>query len=199
AEYRLGNYAKAIEDYLAALRHAEENGIRGMEMSAYNNLANVYIDQKNFEEALRCFGEGSKIAAETGNVKGKATAYGGKGLVFHSRGQYDSALFYFSKAKEDFEMAGDLNGALSAWVNIATIYYAQGDSVVKHSKSHVLNSRYELALRNYDEALKIAEKINDQVNITSIKINKGGIYASLQKYGECELLYREALKISESI
>lgn len=126
--------------------------------SAYSNISAICEDAEQHELAI-------KYALESLKIDEKATNYNGiytssiRLAQLYQKSDYDKAVYYYKKAHDS---AIKLNEPFY----IASVNLAIGDLVVKHKK-------FDVALKHYYEALKIA-KVNfkpDNIKKIEIRIN----------------------------
>ena len=159
--------------------------------SLFNNLAGVYYDQGNYEEALMYFQKDLEISEK---VLGKdhpstATAYNNLALLYQAQGNYEEALMYFQKALVISEkvLGKDHPSTATAYNNLALLYQAQGN--------------YEEALMYFQKALVISEKVlgKDHPDTATTYNNLGVLYYYMNQYEESLKYLRAALSIFEMI
>jgi Tfp pilus assembly protein PilF len=87
--YQLKNaYPEAEKHYLRALK------LRKDDPQNQNNLASLYLDMKNWDQAIRYF----RLASESLIFTGQVNALTGLGYALHQKGEYLEAVSAFRKA-----------------------------------------------------------------------------------------------------
>lgn len=136
--YQLKNaYPEAEKHYLRALK------MRKNDPQIQNNLASLYLDMKNWEEAIRYF----RLASENLIFTGQVNALNGLGYAQHQKGEYQEAVASFRKALAEnprnaqthcmlgvsYSALGKLDLAMSEFrqalvsaPNYARVYYQMG-------------------------------------------------------------------------
>ncbi|MEO5570378.1 MAG: tetratricopeptide repeat protein [Bacteroidia bacterium] len=178
-----GDHAKAKQDAGDALAISEKIDFKKGKANSYNTIGIIYIQQGNYQEALKNHLASLKIREETGNKKGTASSFTNIGLIYFKQGNYPESLKNHFAALKVSEEIGDKYGIAGSYNNIGISYFKQGN--------------YPEALKNQFEALKIREEIGDKKGIASSYNNIGLIYFEQDKYPEALKNHFAALKIYE--
>ncbi len=170
---KLGNNKKAVEIFLHILNLDNKN------ISAYNNLGNVFKTMKIFDEAEKNYKKALEINPDFVNT---ITNYGN--LCFELN-NYEDAIKNFKKA-----ITID-NKAMQAYYNLGLVYQSIGDFkkaienfeiVLKLSPSHTnadkMISRLTKYSKNHPHIKQMEEKIND---IKLKEFQKSHLYFALGK------------------
>jgi|GEM_PF-4828872 len=98
------NIPEAIKYYLISLEILNEAGldIPSTEFNIYNNLANAYSQNKDFDLALECFKKVAEIAERIGNLDLQMQVSNNIGLNLVAQKRYDEALPLIKKAISHF-------------------------------------------------------------------------------------------------
>lgn len=98
----LGNQARALALYQAALARAEVLGAEGETFLAgvYASLGFVYEAQGNLRDALDAYEQASTLSRARGETRGEALAQANIACILLAQGQYRSALGLFYRARE---------------------------------------------------------------------------------------------------
>ncbi|MCL2532461.1 MAG: tetratricopeptide repeat protein [Oscillospiraceae bacterium] len=174
----LAEYEAAIGCYKEAwaifLKEPEKNQahIAGM----LNNIAVVYKDQGNFDEALEYYQKALSIFETLGkNRLVTAMTYNNTAVVYENQGKLDEALDYYKKALPIFEALGK-NHPLTAG-----IYNNFGEVCRKQGK-------FDEALKWYQKNLAITEKMPGKNHPDTAKT-----------YGNIAVVYKEQGKLDEAL
>jgi CHAT domain-containing protein/TPR repeat protein len=195
-----GNYSRALELLLKSLELAQSRLISGedwMTLSyALVNIGGIFADQGNDEQALAYYQRADE-AAQKGINLGDAHANAGKadvlfymGKIYQQKGDYSLALECYQKSlllMEKFGIAigGAKDGSISA------LKVAIGDLMAAK------NNNLE-AIHNYQDALKLAEKIGYRSEMTDALSNLGRIYLLQGNYREALAFSERAIAIAEA-
>ena len=159
--------------------------------NSLNNLANLYLNQGKYEEALPLYLRALEIWE---NVLGKehpnvATSLNNLAILYYSQGKYEEALPLYLRALEIFEkvLGKEHPDVAQSLNNLAYLYNSQG--------------KYEEALPLYLRALEIKEKVlgKEHPHVATSLNDLALLYANQGKYEEALPLYLRALEIGEKM
>ncbi|NME68618.1 hybrid sensor histidine kinase/response regulator transcription factor [Flammeovirga aprica] len=111
------------------------------------------------------------------------------GLYLKNVGDFDEAIRYFQRAKLIYEENGDLQGLFKVLSNEALIW--KNNSIDDES---LAKENYTKAISIFEEALSVAEKINNEYFIANINVNISGTYSSLNAFVKDSVIKQENLK-----
>jgi len=180
-----GNYSKALEYDLEALKIGEELGDKKIIASALNNIGLVYSSKNNYPEALSYYLRSLKIKEEIGDRNGIANSLLGIGTIYDLQDNHKKALEYYQKGLKIKESLGDKIGIAGALNNIGTTYGKQGD--------------YSNALEYFLKALKIREETGDKKGMSNALNNIGEVYSKQKQYEKALEYMNKGLKLSMEI
>ncbi|MCU0376048.1 MAG: tetratricopeptide repeat protein [Chitinophagaceae bacterium] len=203
----MGRYSESELHYKRMLQIAQENGLVENEILAYNNLADVKVEQKAIPEALEYVQKAYKMAALSLNTKMTEATARTLGRLYASIDSNQLALKYYSQS---FQIAGERGYQLpftQTMIGLARLYIEQNkpDSalmlaqnalkngaamgqVVLQRDAHELLSRLYETQGNPKEALnqfKAFKFFSDSLN------NLGSERAAANLEAERELAQRE--------
>lgn len=186
-----GDYARAIEDYNAAL-------VIKPDAEYYNNRATAYGAVKQYEKAFDDINRALKI------MPTYADAYYNRGLFYYELEKFDLAVLDFTSAvsikadmydaflsrgvafgsQKQYEKAlADFNQALKIRRNFVQAYYNRG-------LVYDIIRRYDLAVDDFSEALRIKPDYAEAHN------HIGRILSKTGKYEEAVMHFKKALQIN---
>src|SRR5258706_2819495 len=183
-----GDYLKALDYYLKALKIDEELSNKTGIVKELNNIGIVYWNQSDYPKALDYYLKALKIDEELGDENGIASGLGNIGIVYSYQADYPKALDYYLKALQMEEKLGDENKIAIVLGNIGTLYTKTGkfkeanvklkkaieldDSIgakndlrqLEESLSQLYDTtgRYKLALEHYKKAMVLKDTIFNQ-------------------------------------
>jgi tetratricopeptide (TPR) repeat protein len=146
--YGIGNYTKALEHLLEALRIAEKIQHLKSLASCYNNIALIYQVQNKADKALDYHFKVLKIRDKTNDEARKATTFNNIGTIYSERKESEKSLEYHYKALEINQKYNDLQGTAYNYNNIGFEY-------------RILKKTDE-AVQCLEKALKIVKEIGDE-------------------------------------
>jgi len=143
----MGQYAQSLKTYLEGIELAKENDNKTMLSILYENVANVYADQKDYDEALEYYTLVKKINDELGNEIFMAETNSNLASVYADMGQLEYAMFHVNKSISTFEKE-----AILEW--LAYAYEIKG-------KTYLKEGDYKWALYWYSQGELLHEKLHD--------------------------------------
>jgi adenylate cyclase len=170
-----GNRTKALEYYLKALKASEEIGMKGYVVGACGNIANVYIEMKNFELGLEYYQRGLKISEEIHDKNSEATTLGNIGTTYiymvmdSSKGRLpnevtgarrvklNKAIEYIQRSLKVCQETGDIDIRQACYQNLTNAYKLSGDY-----KKALESEEHERAIQDSVFSQENAKKIVEQ-------------------------------------
>lgn len=180
-----GDFEKAEENHLIALKKYTKIRDKQGISSCYTNMGLVFWNQGNYEKALQNYFKSLKIGEEVGDKRGIAMVFNNIGLIYWEQGDYEKSLQNHFKSLKIKEEIGYKKGIAMSLGNIGLIYWKYEE--------------YEKALDNYLKGLKIYEEIGDKQGIASSYGNIANIYFSQSNYEKSLETHLKSLKINEEI
>lgn len=207
----------ALVYYDSALRFARENDQKMMEAKLYNLMANVFSDQQNYTEAVVSVKKSMHINLENKYAGGLAANYSTLGLVSDSQYQYDSAIFFYTKAAHLFDSLKLFNNKGIVLGNIAGIYNHLGELekseqlqkeavklftasgnkmqlIISYNRlGNVLRNmeRYDSAIHYYRKSAEMAGSYGDGMSLLIAKFNIGKTFGLMNDYEKMESIINE--------
>ncbi len=186
AFYRLGlyyhgftNYQKAEEYYLKAIE--KYIALKDLDWVAgiYLNLGALYYGIPDYAKALEVNQKAIAIYLKTGNETDLASCYTNIAGIYQDLGQQDNSLNYLKKALKIFLKAGPNTRGVAVVNNtIGSAYFsASNEELLKMGVNPL--QKNELALDNFNKALKIGLIINDNGVQGIANRNLGGVYEAM--------------------
>lgn len=154
------NYPVALDYFLMAMRVNEQLGDKSGIFVNLLNIAGVKSDQKDYTGALESAKKAMAIAEEIPDTMKLSICLTNIGNIYLKMNNHQ-ALEYLQRA---LALIGNNNIKLRVNIlaNIGTI--------------HRKNGNYTLALQNYGEALRLAEKLGLKRDIAHVLCNMGAVY-----------------------
>lgn len=164
----LREFESAIKVYLRATSLAEKEDIDGL-CTSIGNLASVYIQTEQPDEAIKCLEKGLKIALHIGNKQSEASMLCSFGSAYSQKGKFEKAIQYIENSINATRLIGDRQGECMALLNLSTAYMQIED--------------FEKCLSNARSSLQIAQTIH-------IKQSEGNAYYNIG----CASLFKSDIK-----
>jgi tetratricopeptide (TPR) repeat protein len=198
----------AIEYYRKALELAQKNGFKSSILEAYKGISTSYFYIDSFGESQRYASLLLQQALELDSLRYQAYAYFRLGKILQEQGKNDSALHYIRRSLELREKLGDWKEIALTYNGLGRIYFdlAQYDSAIwcyskevelkeqmgdqpaylaiaylNIGRTHIAISNFQLALEQYQKALRTFESINHQEGIATCNSGLGMIYENLSQ------------------
>lgn len=148
--FRQGDYKKAKSFFIQSINISQESG----EMPNSQIVASLgltYMNQGNYDEAIRCQQVQLELAERNNDKQGMADLFTKVGIVFFEKGDYDAALEYYQKGLDLSEELGNKQLTSIAIGGIGSVYERKGD--------------YERAMEHFEKDLELCEEIGDKQGI----------------------------------
>jgi tetratricopeptide (TPR) repeat protein len=180
----LGNFPKALEYSLEALKLAKEIDNKHLQANNFGNIGSVFNKQKEFEKALEYYFKALKIYEGLRLKGGLAYCYIGIGNTYNDKKDYEQALEYYFRASKINEETGNKSYMAANFGNIGNAYSRQ--------------NKNDKALEYFEKALKIDEETGNKVGMAYRLSSIGSLYVKLKKYNEAEKYLTKGLELSDS-
>lgn len=127
--------------------------------SSLGNLATVYNQTGDYDEAIKVLNKGIVLANSVGKKQSEGSMLASFGIAYFQKGDFDKALKYTTESIEITRLIGDKNGECLSLHNLSNfcLRFEKYDDAIKYSKI----------------SLKIAEEIGIKPNIASAYYNIG--------------------------
>lgn len=162
AHKNLGDFEKAVDFYLRALKENEKIKDKVKQAKIYLNLADLLRIQKQFDKSLSYQNLGLEISKELADSSLIAKFSTNIGLVYKDKNEIDSAYFWYSKANEIASRTEALAmDAITIKINL---------SGIEHKRKNYLEM-----VRLAKEALEASRKTgdNDQISLSATNVGLG--------------------------
>ncbi len=183
--YDQGDEATGVEYYLKAARTAEKAEDKYRMSNAYFNIGAAYAtNPETYEMSLDYFMRAYNFSEDFGDyyVVGLATANIGE--LFFLEEKYDSALIYYEKSLEAYELS-DGSGAPYTLNNIGKLYAKMGE--------------YPSAIKFHQDAFDLALEYKDKVQQTQSLNGIADTYLLMEDYKSAIEPYLEAEILAKEI
>lgn len=190
------------------------------QLISIDHQIDLSLSEENFSESKKYIIHGLNLAQQYGIDSSVSKYTYLLGHCYKSLSNFDSAIYYFNlflklpesqpnfsvntqlELASSYENIGQMDSVFSIMKKLEFNQYLLHDSLSKEKIkflmfSGILNEdkgNYEVALADYIRALKIAQKINDTMEIEENLINIGAFYFNIGNYQKC-LEYYENAKI----
>lgn len=169
--FRKGFYNLAIDRFFETLKYGEEMDNESLQAAALSNISGVYVEMDDYDLALKYINKSIALSTKEPPVK-KALLYYKKGIIFDYQVASDSAIYFFTKAKDFYVQSQMWNEAAMCDNSIGGVYIETG----QYQKG------IDLCLNSAKEKLQFGDSVGYYVSC--LNIAKG--YFMLKNYFKAE-------------
>jgi len=179
----IGNNKTALELYFLALKiHENQNYEKGIGYT-YNNIAAIYFNQKDYENAYIYFKKTEKILIQVKDFYQISSIKNNIGAIFLRTKQYDSAQIYFDKALEHAIALENTTEHARIESNLGLLF------IEKKQLSH--------ALPHLNEAVKLYQKLGNKTGLSILYMVYGTYFSKTGNFKKAieyaKLAFNEAV------
>lgn len=215
----------SLKYYQAAIDIYQRNGILKPQGNAYLSIADIFLKQKKYLQAIEYYNKGNAICEQVKNYIGKGFGLMSIGGVYLEMGNYAESINYFLQSLTPFNKEKYNVGYCIGLTNIATVfstmqnypkameYIRKSDAVnlpdaTNEQKLYIIYNtstvygamkEYEKALAGFRKALDLASSIGDDSWRCSCIVNIADMFAGLGNFDSALINYNEALRINKKI
>ncbi|MBN2440116.1 MAG: tetratricopeptide repeat protein [Spirochaetales bacterium] len=181
-----GDYSKALEMKMKALKTAQDYNDTWTELWAYRGIGDIYFDLGDSHNAGRSFNYFLSIATALGSKPNRAIALNDLGRVYLEFDKdYDKAFKYFSESNNLALLSGYTLMEGVAQANIGVVYSRKGE--------------YKKALEYHDKGLSIVRSLKDKYTEMQGLSEKGETLMEMKRYTEALECHLTSITLCESI
>ncbi len=150
----------------------------------YVNLSQWHLSQSNLEQALDYLKKAEGVRADASATEIQLDIQYQKAIIFFRQGKYAEGLAYFEEVKNFYLKNSSLKAYTRALIDLGEVLEEIGD--------------YDISLKNYYEALKVAEEksfLNDEV-LALIGISRN--FYRLKQSGMANQFIGKAMQLAEA-
>lgn len=220
-----GKIPSAIALHYESIAIFEAIGSQRLLAWAYNGMGALHYQQYDYDEALVYFMRSMNMRKKLNDPEEVAKSMINIALIFNTKDQYDSSLFYLKGSLPPFIESGDELMESIIYSNLGSTYSYQGDlknASLYYNKTRVIQERIndkeglgvlyrklgELsvakndtkeALKFYDMSLKVTQELGDIGRFTETTQSKYLVYESMKDYQQAYALQTEYLLLRDSL
>lgn len=176
---RAADLRKALDDRERALAIHEAAGDKIAEAVDHAELARLYAQKDNVQQASNQLGIVDRMAGTIGDTKLQAHLIRDGADTNMLLGQFDDALNAYRKAMLLLRSADDYKGQAEVYASEGWVFQSLGNM--------------PRALSCYDAALTLFDKLGDKEGAIRIRIGVGALYQSIGEFDRALLWYGKAL------
>ena len=179
-----GDDNRALDYYLRSLKAAEETTDTSRMVIAKINVGTIYLKKtETHDKALEYYLSALPYIEKKGSDVAEGTVTVNIGEIYYTRGQYDTALYYYEKSLEAFKRsnAGNIPYAMTS---IGRVYMKRGD----HRRAiEIQKEGYEIA-RQSDAKLEMTATL---LGLADTYTHQGDVRSAVSTYIRAEQIARE--------
>lgn len=177
------DYAKALENYFAALAIAEETGDPDGLSECYSEIGIVYKNQGRLSEALNYYEKALDMAQKGSDLSWVASCMINIGNIYKEKNLLITSLNYYLDALKILEQLGHSRRIAACYQSIGDVYSQQRD--------------FDKAMDYFNKSLKLSVENDDRVRETGCYLSIGSVQAQKKDYESARKYYFKALEIYE--
>ncbi|PNW29158.1 tetratricopeptide repeat-containing sensor histidine kinase [Formosa algae] len=179
----LGEYPKAIDNFMECLRYSEQTNNKVQEANAYQNIATLYLLQKKYKKSAENLDRAANLYREIGDDDGVLTTLFNFANIQKEEGKFDEARKHYNTVLGYREKEG--NKAVVAYVNINL------------SQMLVEEGKCEEAVVALKKTLALLEELKFNSDITIVLNDLGLCETKLGHTSSAIRYFQRALAIGE--
>ncbi len=189
AYYYFSDNPAAMDSYIKALNVATPLRLKELDASLFNNLANIYSDNRQYDKALGYYQQFLDVARELGSAKEEVIALVNMGTVYTELGQQERAMHAGQQALDICRKNG-IDGYIPIILNNLGVTYNK-------------EGKTDSALVYFDQSIAAAERSDNNDAKASSLEEIGKIYlargdlANTEKYALRSLAIARQLQSAE--
>ena len=180
-----GNYNKALECHIKALKLAENASDKLRICEAYISMGVIFYEQKKFTQTIDYMNKALAVEGAQTSKRNLAYIYNNLGISYKSLGQLQKSLPYQLQALKLNQELDDNFGITICYNNLSGLYNSLGEK--------------DIALDYCLKSIALSEKLNYKIGLTYSYIVAGDYYEELNDTKVARDYYLKALKIAREI
>lgn len=173
-----------IDSCLNQIKQLQVSGDKKELALACNDVAAMYYDNGDNNNALEFYGQSLKNKEELGDKQGISVALMNLGVVNYNIYRYDDALKSFQKSLKIKQDLSDKPGESKILYRIGNVYYDKKD--------------FEKAAEYYEKSMALDKNLKNEKNVAASFNNLGVMYYELKNYEKSREYYEKALQMNNS-
>ncbi|MEJ1929563.1 tetratricopeptide repeat protein [Nostoc sp. NIES-2111] len=183
-ESQLGEVEQAQKHYQQAFQLCPEKD-ETEKAAIIHNLAYIYVEQGDVEQAITLYNESLEIKQRIGDVQGQAATLHELGRIYSNKGEVEQAIALYHESLSISERIGNVQTQAATLHELGHIYAKKGD--------------VEQAIALYHESLDIEERIGNVQGKAATLHQLAIIYANKGEVEQAINLFQQSLEINEHI
>lgn len=212
---------KTLSEYEKELQAAKRSKDTDKQAEAATDVGHVYYLLGRFDKAEKSYGQALKINEKAGNEEKAAAAENRLGAVYAASGQLMDAQVRYDSALKRFSAVNDERGKGLVFNNMAIMAKNRGivsnaveefgrslntlakpdkdrmHTLINLARTYHVWGEYVRAIDALDEAVKIAESLDDKAVRVDVLVRRAGVLRNDAKYNEALDNLEQALILTE--
>ena len=180
--YFICNYDSAMYYFQSAKTWSEKAENSLLLAESLFNIAEVHLEQGNFEKANELYLESANIYHNLGDALSVFYCFNSLGILHKVQGDYYKALDYYDKAFSIADSLDDESGKAFIYNNIGNIHKSRGE--------------FSKAMENFDMAYQIFTRLKESLLVSDCLNNMGDISKETGNYQRAISYYKNSLSIA---
>jgi predicted ATPase/Tfp pilus assembly protein PilF/DNA-binding XRE family transcriptional regulator len=185
ALWRQSELQPALESLQCSLDLAQKNNWPQVEADSLRLTGVVFLDQRDFPEAMRYLEQAMQLSQAIGDRLGESAAFNRLGIAYLDQSDLALAGIYFEKALQSFSEVGDRRGQGRAMNNLGIVSQTLGD--------------YPRARDCFKQGLDIIIEVGDRWGESAFFTNLGLVTLRMGGFREAKRYFEQAILITREI
>ena len=182
--FEQGLHQQALAFFLQAQTQAQAQQETLLEATAWTRIGHMYDVIDDYPKALEAGMKSLALQRLVGNLRGEADAHQIIAIVLDNNGEQAQALEHFQESVRLILQTDNLSFTINCLQNLA--------------ESLADAKRYDQAFQTAQQALELAERLQDSNGIGEVHLSLGRIHAILENHSKAVEHLEQSLKIMES-
>jgi len=184
-QYRIGDYAKALSTFFAALKIMESQALPQLQADLFSNLGDTYEALGQNDVSLKYFLEALKIAERIGINHEIAKIYSNVAWIYKNQLNFEMAHDYIKRSLDLRKKIKDDHGISNCFNVLGVIYMQQ--------------KKYSDAIASLKQSLEIRQRIGHREGISACLFNLALVFEEQKQYQKALEYQLQALAMDEAI
>lgn len=176
--------SQKIDSCLSHIKQLQTTGDKKELAMACNDIAAIYYDCGDNNNALEYYGQCLKNKEELGDKQGTSVALMNLGVVNYNIFRYEDALKNFQKSLKIKQDLSDKSGESKILYRIGNVYYDKKE--------------FEKASEYYEKSLILDKDLKNEKDVAASYNNLGVMFYEMKNYEKSKEYYEKALQINNS-
>ena len=179
----------ALDLNLKALLLSQELKEEKAEVRIYRSIGTTYYGIHDFDNGLKNYEEGLKIAEQIGYRSELPAFYSNLGIMWHSKKDYGKAMEYYIKALKLADANKDMRSKSYVLNSMGKLYYDIG-------KKDERPQDFEQAIKYYKQSLDLKKEMNDKRGMANTLGNIGDVLIERGRYDDALDYYKQGYALA---